>query len=652
MILFLLNSLIVKNMQLELLNKINSPADIRNYSKDELNKLVDELRFYIIKTISEIGGHLAPTLGVIELTVALHKVFETPKDKIVWDVGHQGYAHKLLTGRFDRFNSIRQFGGLSGFLKRSESEYDVFGAGHASTSISAATGIAQSQKHSGKDFRVVSVIGDGSMTGGLAFEALNNAGHLKTPMILVLNDNEMSISPNVGALNNYLTKIVTNPTYNRIREEIWNISGKLPFGKSQARTILHRLEDSLKSLLVPGMLFEELGFRYIGPVDGHNLSDLIDTFEKIKDIKSPLLLHVLTKKGKGMASVKKDAYHHDAVKFHAVKPNGSSNGKVLNKEITSTPSFQDVFGSLVCEIARNRKDTVCITAAMREGTGLVPYAKEFPDRYYDVGIAEGHAVTFASGLATENIRPIVAIYSTFLQRAFDHIVHDAAIQHLPVVFCMDRSGIAGEDGPTHHGALDIAYLKCIQDMVLAAPKDGNELRHLLYTALDYNNGPFAIRYPKATSVNFDSKGQSELLSIGSWEVLRQGKEMTILAVGPLVFDAMNAAKELEKNGESCEVVNCRFIKPMDEAYLEYIINQFNQVITIEEGVINGGFGEGVSAWLSANGFKGDVKTIGLPNKFVEHGPRQVLLDKYGVNCEGIKSAFINKSLNVDSDTNQ
>ena len=486
-------------MQLKLLPNIESPEDIREYSIEELNELVDELRHHTIETISRIGGHLAPTLGVIELTVALHKVFETPKDKIIWDVGHQGYAHKLLTGRFNQFSSIRQFGGLSGFLKRSESDYDVFGAGHASTSISAATGIAQSRKHSGKNFRVVSVIGDGSMTGGLAFEALNNAGALKTPMIVILNDNEMSISPNVGALNTYLTKIVTNPIYNHIREEIWNLSGKLPFGKKKARTILHRVEDSLKSLLVPGMLFEELGFRYIGPIDGHNLKDLVDTFEKIKDVKSPMLLHVLTKKGKGMANVKKDKYHSDAVKYHAVKPNG----KVSNIKADTVPIFQDVFGSLVSEVARNRKDTVCITAAMREGTGLVQYAKEFPKRYYDVGIAEGHAVTFAAGLATENIRPIVAIYSTFLQRAFDHIIHDAAIQHLPVVFCMDRAGIAGEDGPTHHGALDIAYLKCIQDMIVTAPKDGNELRHLLYTGLDYKEGPFAIRYPKASSINFD-----------------------------------------------------------------------------------------------------------------------------------------------------
>ena len=622
-------------MQLKLLPKIKSPADIRDFSKQQLQQLVDELRYYTIETISQIGGHLAPTLGVVELTVALHKVFETPSDKIVWDVGHQGYAHKILTGRFDEFPSIRQFGGLSGFLKRSESDYDVFGAGHASTSISAATGIAQSRKHSGKNFRVVSVIGDGSMTGGLAFEALNNAGALKTPMIVVLNDNEMSISPNVGALNTYLTKIVTNPVYNHIREEIWNLSGKLPFGKSKARTMLHRIEDSLKSLLVPGMLFEELGFRYIGPIDGHNLNDLIDTFEKIKDVRSPMLLHVLTKKGKGMASVDADKYHADAVRYHAVKPNG----KLPAKKIESVPVFQDVFGYLTCEVAKNRNDTVCITAAMREGTGLVKYAKEFPERYYDVGIAEGHAVTFAAGLATQNIRPIVAIYSTFLQRAFDHIIHDAAIQHLPVVFCMDRAGIAGEDGPTHHGALDIAYLKCIQDMIVTAPKDGNELRNLLYTGLDYKDGPFAIRYPKASSIEFNKLGQAELLPIGSWEVLRKGEEAVILAVGPQVYDALNAAEQLVGRGVNCEVVNCRFIKPMDEDYLHKVIERFNKVITIEEGVSTGGFGESIAAFLSTNGFKGDINNISLPDKFVEHGPRQLLLDKYGVNQEGIESLF-------------
>jgi len=636
-------------MQLNILPKIKSPADLRKLNSVELNKLADELRHFTIETVTEIGGHLAPTLGVIELTVALHRVFNTPDDKIVWDVGHQGYAHKILTGRLDKFNTIRKMGGLSGFLKISESEYDAFGAGHASTSISAATGIAEAQKINGKDHRVVSVIGDGSMTGGLAFEAMNNAGHLKTPMLVVLNDNEMSISPNVGALNTYLTKIVTNPIYNQIRTEIWNVAGKFTFGKRTIQKILSKAEDSLKSFLVPGMLFEELGFRYFGPIDGHNLDELVSTLDRIKDLKTPCILHILTKKGKGMVSTNasNDDYYLDAVKFHAVKPSNKANGKINKKTappLIKTPVFQDVFGSLACEIARNRKDTVCITAAMREGTGLVPYAKEFASRYYDVGIAEGHGVTFAAGLATQNVRPIVAIYSTFLQRAYDHIIHDAAIQHLPVVFCMDRAGIAGEDGPTHHGALDIAYLKCIQDLIVSAPKDGNELRHLLYTALDYSSGPFSIRYPKASSVNFDLKGQAELLPIGSWEVCRKSNGGTvILAVGPQVFDAINAANNLSKNGIECEVVNCRFIKPMDIDYLDSITDKFENVITIEEGVKTGGFGESVASWLITNGFKGNVDIISLPDEFVEHGPRDLLLEKWGVNQNGIVKAVTNKA---------
>jgi len=641
-------------MQLNLLPNIKSPADIKDYSIEELCQLADELRYHTIDVVSQVGGHLAPTLGVIELTVALHKVFDTPDDKIIWDVGHQGYAHKLLTGRFDSFSTIRQLNGLSGFLKRSESEYDTFGAGHASTSISAATGIAEARKQTGKNYRVVSVIGDGSMTGGLAFEALNNAGHLRTPMLVILNDNEMSISPNVGALNTYLTKIATNPSYNRIREKIWKLSGKLSLGKKTVRILLHRIEDSLKSLLVPGMLFEELGFRYFGPVAGHNLKELIPILERVKDLKTPVLLHVLTKKGKGMVSINEGngEYHKDAVKFHAVKPNGKVVGRISSPtDIAPTaPIFQDVFGSLACEVARNRQDTVCITAAMREGTGLVPFSKEFPKRFYDVGIAEGHGVTFAGGLATEGIRPIVTIYSTFLQRAFDHIIHDIAIQHLPVVFCMDRSGIAGEDGPTHHGALDIAYLKCIQDMVVTAPMNGDELRHLLYTGLDYHEGPFSIRYPKASSKQFDEYGQAELLPIGSWEVIRHGTDAVILAVGPQVYDALDSADQFSHSGTSCEVVNCRFIKPMDFAYLESIIGRFDQVITVEEGVRSGGFGESVAAWLSINGYKGIIKIISLPNEFVEHGPRQILLDKYGISTEGISMAINSQKAPISMDT--
>ncbi|MBT7945301.1 MAG: 1-deoxy-D-xylulose-5-phosphate synthase, partial [Candidatus Marinimicrobia bacterium] len=508
-------------MQLNYLPTLNSPEDIREFSNEQLHELCDELRAYIIDTITQIGGHLAPTLGVIELTVALHYIYNTPQDKLIWDVGHQGYAHKLLTGRFKDFRTIRKFNGLSGFLKRSESEYDVIGAGHASTSISAALGIAEGRHQNKDDFRVAAIIGDGSMTGGLAFEGINNAGHLGRQLLVILNDNEMSISPNVGAISTYFTRLISNPLYNKIRNEIWDLTGKLPIAKATTRTLIRKVEESLKSLIVPGILFDELGFRYFGPIDGHDLDEILHTLDNIKNIKKPVLLHVLTKKGKGMVSmnVENREYHDDAVKFHAVKPSNKRPYKI-EKEVpkTTAPIFQDVFGKLTREIARNRKDTVCVTAAMREGTGLVPYSKEFPDRYYDVGIAEGHGVTFSAGLAAEGIRPIVAIYSTFLQRAFDHIIHDCAIQHLPVIFCMDRSGIAGEDGPTHHGALDISYMRCIQEMIVTAPKNGNEFRHLLYTALNIKDQPISIRYPKASSVEFDENGQAVMLPIGSWEV--------------------------------------------------------------------------------------------------------------------------------------
>ena len=626
-------------MQLKYLPSIKEPKDIRGFSDVELQELCSEIRDYTINTITEIGGHLAPTLGVIELTVALHYVYNTPFDKLVWDVGHQGYAHKLLTGRYEKFSTIRQFDGLSGFLKRSESEYDVIGAGHASTSISAALGIAEARRQKKENFRVGAIIGDGSMTGGLAFEGINNAGNLGKQFLVILNDNEMSISPNVGAISTYFTRLISNPLYNRMRNEFWDLTGKLPVAKSQTRTVIKKIEESLKGLIVPGILFDELGFRYFGPVDGHNLKEVISTLENIKDIQNPVLLHVLTKKGKGMVSLDMEnrEYHDDAVKFHAVKPNGSANKKI-NKDTIKKPSvpiFQDVFGKLACEVASNRNDTVCITAAMREGTGLVPYSKKFPKRYYDVGIAEGHGVTFASGLATQGIRPIVAIYSTFLQRAYDHIVHDCAIQHLPVIFCMDRSGIAGEDGPTHHGSLDIAYLRCIQNMIVTAPKNGNEFRNLLYTALNIKDMPFTIRYPKASAVEFDASGQMELLPIGSWEICKQGNDVALLSVGNMTYTALAAAKKLEKIGINTEVINCRFIKPMDTSCLSKVRLKFMNIITLEEGVINGGFGDGVSAWLLENGYTGKIKRLGLPDNFIQHGSRDEILKTLNLDADGI-----------------
>jgi len=628
-------------MSLKYLPKITCPDDIKDFTREELVELCSELRHFTINTITEVGGHLAPTLGVIELTVALHYVYNTPKDKLVWDVGHQGYAHKLLTGRYKEFSTIRQYNGLSGFLKRSESEYDVIGAGHASTSISAALGLAEARMQKNQDYRVAAIIGDGSMTGGLAFEGINNAGHLGRQLLVILNDNEMSISPNVGAISSYFTRLISNPLYNRVRNEFWDLTGKLPIAKSKTRTFIKKVEESLKSLIVPGILFDELGFRYFGPIDGHDLNMVINTLNNIKDIKKPILLHVLTKKGKGMVSLnmKNRDYHDDAVKYHAVKPTGNGKSEKKKQKEKQKKSkekiFQDVFSELMIEIAKNRNDTVCITAAMREGTGLVPFSKEFKKRYYDVGIAEGHGVTFASGLAAQGIRPIVAIYSTFLQRAYDHIIHDCAIQHLPVIFCLDRSGIAGEDGPTHHGALDIAYLRCVQDLIVTSPKNGNELRHLLYTALNISDKPFSIRYPKASSILFEEQGQMELLPIGSWEICKQGKDIAILAVGPMVYHALEASNKLVELGLDCEVVNCRFIKPMDEAYLKSLINKFKSIVTIEEGTVVGGFGDGVASWLLENGFTGQFKKLGLPDNFVEHGTRNQILSLLKLDSLGI-----------------
>ena len=637
-------------MQLKYLKNIHSPKDIKDYSLKDLHKLSEEIRNYTIETVTEVGGHLASTLGAVELTVALHYVFNTPKDKLIWDVGHQAYAHKILTGRLNQLNTIRQYGGLSGFLKRSESEYDVFGAGHASTSISAALGVAAARDQKNQDYKVAAIIGDGSLTGGLAYEGLNNSGILNTQILVVLNDNEMSISPNVGAISKYLTRITTNPLYNKIRNEIWNITDSFPWGKKLSKKILQKIDESLKALLVPGVLFDELGFRYFGPIDGHEINELVKTLNNIKNINQPVLLHIITKKGKGMVSASEDngEYYKEAVKFHAVKPN-SSNGQSKNIPIKTTPSFQDVFGYLSCEVARNRDDTICITAAMREGTGLVPYEKEFPNRYFDVGIAEGHGVTFSAGFATEGLRPIVAIYSTFLQRAFDHIVHDVALQHLPVIFCMDRAGIAGEDGPTHHGSLDIAYLRCIQDMVVSAPRNGNEFRHLLYSALNQNEAPFSIRYPKSSAIDFDENGQAELLPIGSWEVLRTGSDIAVLTVGPISYDVEKAAKNLQNDGISIELVNCRFIKPMDESYLRSIIDRFQVVLTIEEGVIVGGFGDAVSSWLLENNYQGSIKRLGLPDRFIQHGKREQLLSDIGLDENGIINT-VKSMINVTSST--
>ncbi|MFL2485461.1 MAG: 1-deoxy-D-xylulose-5-phosphate synthase [Candidatus Neomarinimicrobiota bacterium] len=607
------------------LNNIKSPEDLKSYSKEDLELICHELREYIISTITQIGGHLAPTLGTIELTTALHYVYNAPKDKLIWDTGHQAYAHKVLTGRFDSFDTIRKYKGLSGFLKRTESEYDVFGAGHASTSISAGLGVASARDLNNEDFKVVSIIGDGALTGGLAFEALNNAGHLKKQLLVIVNDNDMSISPNVGAFRNYLVKITTNQSYNYIRSQIGRLIRGLPRSFKFIESLLRRAEISAKNFFLPTTIFEDLGFRYFGPIDGHNVNELVDTLTNIKDLNNPVVLHVITKKGKGL-----DNAENDPIKYHGVK----EKQKPSNEKKEQKPIFQNIFGDVSCELARDNEDIVAITAAMREGTGLVNFAKEFPDRYFDVGIAEAHAVTFSGGLAANEKIPIVAIYSTFLQRAYDQIIHDISLQKLPVIFCLDRSGLVGEDGATHHGVLDIAYMRCIQGMIVTAPKDGNELKDLLFTATNYNKGPFSIRYPKESSINFDNKS-SNIIEIGSWEVMNKGDDILILSVGSMVNRSMIAMKKLKEKNIQAEVINCRFIKPMDLDYLSNNFSRFPKVVTIEEGVLDGGFGEGVVSWSSANNLKNDILNLGLPNDFVDHGPRKDLLQEVKLDSESL-----------------
>ena len=603
------------------LDKINSPKDLKNIPRDELGKVCEELRTYITETINQIGGHLAPTLGAVEITTAVHYVFDAPKDKIVWDTGHQAYAHKVLTGRYNQFPTIRRYKGLSGFLKRSESEYDVFGAGHASTSISAALGMAVSRNLENEDFNVISIIGDGALSGGLAFEALNNAGNIRKQMLVIVNDNDMSISPNVGAFRNYLVKIATNKKYNRLRRWIYKTIKKLPKSLKIIESILRKAESSAKKFFLPTTVFEDLGFRYFGPVDGHNIEEMVEVLENIKGYDSPVVLHAITKKGKGL-----DYAEHDPIKYHGVKE--KKDNSVVSKSIQA-PIYQNVFGEVLCDLAEENNKIVAITAAMREGTGLVDYSSRFPKRFFDVGIAEGHAVTFSGGLSTEGKIPVVAIYSTFLQRAFDHIIHDIALQNLPVIFCLDRSGLVGEDGATHHGVLDIAYLRCIQNIIISAPKDGNELRDLLFTATLNKEKPFTIRYPKEDSINFEQMSPKKI-EVGSWEVLTKGSDVLILAVGSMVKKSIEVHSMLLEKNISSEVVNCRFIKPMDKNYLNESFPNHKLVVTIEEGVTTGGFGEGIVNWSNENHISNSVMTIGVPNRFVDHGPRNILLEEIGL----------------------
>ncbi|MFQ5648712.1 MAG: 1-deoxy-D-xylulose-5-phosphate synthase [bacterium] len=607
------------------LETIKSPQDLKPLKIAELQQLCAEIRDYFVSVITSVGGHFAPSLGVVELTTALHYVFDAPADKLIWDVGHQGYVHKILTGRREELRTIRQYKGISGFLKRTESLYDDFGAGHASTSISAALGFAAARDLKGGENKVVAIIGDGALTGGLAYEALNNAGSLNKDILVVLNDNQMSISPNVGAISKYLTEITSHPRYNKLKDEIWNLTEKMPVGKKRIRKVVRRVEESLKNLMVPGMFFEELGFRYFGPIDGHDLRELIPTLQNLKNLKGPKVLHVLTVKGKGV-----DYAEKDSVRFHAVSPlpkQSAGDERVVPKP----PAYNKVFTDALIELGRSNEKVVAITAAMAEGTGLVKFQQEFPERFFDVGIAEGHAVTYAAGLAAEGIRPCVAIYSTFLQRAYDHIIHDVALQHLPVVFTLDRAGLCGADGPTHHGTFDLSYLSLIPGMIVAAPRDGDELRNLLHTAFAQDSNPFAIRYPKDTCVNLSGRHEFTEMEIGSWEVLRHGNNLALLAVGTMVENSLRAAEKLQREGVSIAVVNCRFVKPLDADLLSELARKYDHLVTVEENVLRGGFGCQVGQHLRMHGIElGTISHLGIPDDFVEHGSRSILLENLGL----------------------
>lgn len=612
-----------------LLDRINSPDDLRALPEEALPQVCSELREYLVTIVSEVGGHLSSSLGTVELTVALHYTLDTPRDMIVWDVGHQAYIHKILTGRKEALRTIRQYGGISGFLKRSESPHDSYGAGHASTSLSAALGLAVARDLKGEKYRVAAVVGDGALTGGLCYEALNNAGTIRRQFLAILNDNNMSISPNVGAINRYLTNFTSTRLYQTFRSKVRDRLERMPRMGHKLSLLAKRIEEAAKTVITPGALFEALGMNYYGPVDGHDVIQLVHALKNLRDAESPTVLHILTVKGKGYGPAEEEPEG-----YHGVKPFCREAG-IIAPAAPGIPAFQDAFGVIMCELARKDERVVGITAAMPTGTGIVPFANEFPGRFFDVGIAEEHAVVFAAGLAAQGIRPVCAIYSTFLQRAYDPIIHDVAIQELPVIFCMDRSGLAGEDGPTHHGAFDLSYLRHIPNMVVAAPKDGNELRDLLFTALSHDKGPFAVRYPKGAAGAFEPGLAPKLLPIGSWEVLRKGSDLLLLAVGSMVQVAMKAAAQLAEGGLSIEVVNSRFVKPLDGDYLQNALPRFDRVVTIEENAVEGGFGSAVLEWAQANGFSTRCMNIGLPDRFITHGARQTLLDEVGLTADAV-----------------
>jgi len=613
-----------------LLNRINSPADLRKMPAQDLPQLAEEIRDIIINTVSRTGGHLSPNLGVVELTIALHYIFDTPQDKILWDVGHQCYAHKLLTGRCELFSTLRQYQGMSGFPRRAECEFDLFDVGHSGTSISTALGIAEGQKQSGKEHHVIAVIGDGSINTGLAFEGLNNAGDLKSNLIVVLNDNEMSISPNVGALSSYLSRIITGKAYNRLLSEVLDFLNTIPSIGPTLRRVLKQAEGSFKSVIAPGLLFEELGFKYVGPLQGHNLNHLLENLRNIKNLpRRPILLHVITKKGKGFLPAEEDPET-----FHGIGAFDALTGETPKKAHVAR-SYTEIFGDTLVALAHKDGRIVAITAGMTSGTGLAAFRDTFPERFYDVGIAEPHAVTFAAGLASQGIRPVVTIYSTFLQRSYDQIFHDVCLQNLPVVFALDRGGLVGEDGSTHHGVFDLSYLRHFPNMVVMAPHDENEFRHMLYTAFSMSC-PVAIRYPRGSGEGVALDQTEELIPVGKGEVLCHGTDAVLLAIGKTVCPAVGAAAELKEKGYDVGVINSRFVKPLDEDLICSTALRCRRIVTVEENVLAGGFGSAVLECLERRGVTGvKVKRIGLPDTFIEHGAQEILREKYGLDRSGI-----------------
>ena len=612
---------------MSILKTIHSPADLRRLRPAQFPKLCQELREQIIGAVSSVGGHLASNLGVVELTVALHYLLDTPHDKIVWDTSNQAYAHKLLTGRREQFHTLRQYGGLSGFCKREESIYDTFNAGHAGTGVSAAYGMVEAREQLGLKHKVVCVVGDGAMTAGMTLEGLHHAGGLGKDFIVILNDNQMSISKNVGAISSYLNRAVTGEFYTKMREETGQLLRKIPHIGYDVEKLARRAEELAKGAILPGLLFEELGFRYAGPIDGHNFEHLLPTLENVLKMRGPVLLHVITKKGLGYEPAEKNP-----VWFHACPPFIRETGAPAKK--AARPSYTQIAIESLIRLAREDKRVVAITAAMCEGTGLNAFEKEFPNRLYDVGIAEQHAVTFAAGLAAQGLRPVVAMYATFLQRAYDQVVHDVATQNLPVTFCIDRGGLVAEDGTTHHGAFDYAYLRHMPNMVVMAPKDENELQHMLKTGLSYE-GPASVRYPRGVSMGVPMDRELKELPIGKGELLREGTDVAIIAIGVSVWPAVKAAEQLSQEGLSTAVINARFVKPLDQELIVGVAKRVRYVVTVEEGCKMGGFGSAVLEALSDAGVNVRTKVLGLPDWYIEQGPQDLLRERYGLTTDGI-----------------